>query len=84
MIVQTVVRLLADRALVGTVTAVVPHDFGRLRQSKTQRNSIDVWLVWIVRDGEVLPLAKVCVQSHDNVLNTRKTFQHGAKRAVHV
>ena len=84
MIVQTVVRLLAGKVLVGTMTALVPDDFGRLCRIRANRSSINIWLDWIVRDGEVLPLAKVCVQSHDDVLNTRKAFQHGAQRAVHV
>ena len=84
MIIQQFVILLAGQTILSTITAVMPHDCGGFRRSRTRAQMIGGWLVWVARDGEVLALAKVCIQSHDYVLGAREAFQDIAERAVHV
>ena len=83
-IVQHVVGLLVCRAVHRAITAVVPHDCCGLRPSDTRGHALGVWLVWLARGGGLLAVAKVCIQTHDNILVAREAFQHIAESAVRV
>ena len=83
-IAQMIVFLIAGKTIFVKLTTVSTALCTNCRTDRNHKRTRGKRMFGIDLRGEVLALAQVGVQSHDDILSARDTFHHIVKRAVHV
>jgi hypothetical protein len=83
-IAQMIVFLIAGKTIFVKLTTVSTALCTNCRTDRNHKRTRGKRMFGIDLRGEVLALAQVGVQSHDDILSARDTFHHIVMRAVHV